>query len=69
MKNRFAYFSKMEIILWSVSVFFIVSSFCFFDRESYLTLIASLIGVTSLIFNAKGSLIGLKPTSPSTIHF
>ena len=29
-----------------------------FDRENYLTLIASLIGVTSLIFNAKGNPIG-----------
>ena len=58
MKKLFAYFSKMEIILWSVSAFFIVSSFCIFDRESYLTLIASLIGVTSLIFNAKGNPIG-----------
>ena len=58
MKKLIAYFSKMEIILWSVSVFFIVFSFCIFDRESYLTLIASLIGVTSLIFNAKGNPIG-----------
>ena len=58
MKKLFAYFSKMELILWSVSVIFIVSSFCIFDRESYLTLIASLIGVTSLIFNAKGNPVG-----------
>ena len=58
MKKLFAYFSKMEIILWSVSVFLIVLSFCIFDRESYLTLFASLIGVTSLIFNAKGNPIG-----------
>ena len=48
----------MEIILWSISVFFIVLSFCIFDRESYLTLMASLIGVTSLIFSAKGNPIG-----------
>ena len=48
----------MELILWSVSVIFIVVSFCIFDRESYLTLVASLIGVTSLIFNAKGNPIG-----------
>ena len=48
----------MELILWSVSVIFIILSFCIFDRESYLTLIASLIGVTSLIFNAKGNPIG-----------
>jgi nicotinamide mononucleotide transporter PnuC len=33
-------------------------SFCFFDRESYLTLTASLVGVTSLIFNAKGNPVG-----------
>ena len=58
MKKVFAYFSKMEIILWSVSVIFIILSFCIFDRESYLTLIASLIGVTSLVFNAKGNPIG-----------
>ena len=48
----------MELILWSVSVIFIVLSFCIFDRENCLTLIASLIGVTSLIFNAKGNPIG-----------
>ena len=58
MKKLFAYFSKMELILWSVSVIFIILSFCIFDRESYLTLVASLIGVTSLIFNAKGNPIG-----------
>ena len=58
MKKLFAYFSKMELILWSVSVIFIIVSFCIFDRESYLTLVASLIGVTSLIFNAKGNPVG-----------
>lgn len=49
------YFKKQEIILWSSSVIIILVSFCIFDRESYLTLAASLIGVTSLIFNAKGN--------------
>ncbi len=58
MKKLTTYFSKPELILWSVSVFFTVLSFCIFDRENYLTLIASLIGVTSLIFNAKGNPIG-----------
>jgi len=58
MKKLFAYFSKMELVLWSVSVAFIVLSFCIFDRENHLTLIASFIGVTSLIFNAKGNSIG-----------
>lgn len=55
MKN---YFSKAELILWTSSVLLIVGSFCLFDRENYLTLSASLIGVTSLIFNAKGNPFG-----------
>ncbi len=52
------YFSKTEIALWSVSVLFIIVSFFIFDGEGYLTLFASLIGVTSLIFNAKGNPFG-----------
>ena len=52
------YFSRAERLLWGLSVVFIVGSFCAFDRENYLTLAASLIGVTSLIFNAKGNPIG-----------
>lgn len=52
------YFSKQEILLWRFSVIMIVASFCVFDRENYLTLSASLIGVTSLIFNAKGNPFG-----------
>ncbi len=55
MKN---YFSKVEIVLWSSSVFLIIVSFGVFDQENYLTLAASLIGVTSLIFNAKGNPFG-----------
>ena len=52
------YFSKAEIALWCASVALIVLSFGLFDRENYLTLLASLIGVTSLIFNAKGNPFG-----------
>lgn len=52
------YFSRAERLLWGLSVVFIVGSCCVFDRENYLTLAASLIGVTSLIFNAKGNPIG-----------
>ena len=55
MKN---YFSKLELGLWLSSVGLILGSFCLFDRENYLTLLASLIGVTSLIFNAKGNPFG-----------
>ena len=52
------YFSKEEIILWVTSVMVIIISFCIFDRINYMTLCASLIGVTSLIFNAKGNPFG-----------
>lgn len=52
------YFSKAEIVLWISSVTAIIGSFCVFDRTNYMTLCASLIGVTSLIFNAKGNPFG-----------
>ena len=52
------YFTKFEIILWSFSILSIIISFFVFDRSNYLTLCASLIGVTSLIFCAKGNPVG-----------
>ncbi len=55
LKKVFRYFTKLEITLWCASVILIVTSFLIFDRENFLTLIASLIGVTSLIFAAKGN--------------
>ena len=55
MKN---YFTKAELILWGSSVTLILAAFLIFDRVNYMTLAASLIGVTSLIFNAKGNPIG-----------
>lgn len=58
MLRFFNCFSKAEIALWLFSVMAIVVSFCAFDRTNYMTLCASLIGVTSLIFNAKGNPFG-----------
>lgn len=58
MKHLKHYFNRQEKALWSASVLLIVVSFCIFDRENWLTLAASLIGVTSLIFNAKGNPFG-----------
>lgn len=58
MNKIFHYFSKLELSLWGTSVFFIVLSFGFFDRTNYMTLVASLIGVTSIIINAKGNPLG-----------
>jgi nicotinamide riboside transporter PnuC len=58
MSKLINYFSKTEIILWISSVSGIILSFSVFDRANYMTLSASLIGVTSLIFNAKGNPFG-----------
>jgi len=58
MKKLLSYFSKGEVVLWFSSLFLITASFLLFDREGYLTLVASLIGATSLIFCAKGNPIG-----------
>lgn len=58
MKKISSYFSTLELLLWSVSVLLTVCAFIIFDRQNYLTLAASLIGITSLIFNAKGNPIG-----------
>ncbi len=52
------YFSKTDIIMWTASVILIIISFCIFDKKNFMTLLSSLIGVTSLIFNAKGNPIG-----------
>lgn len=52
------YFTQGERMLWGMSVTFIAVSFLIFDRGNFLTLAASLVGVTSLIFNAKGNPFG-----------
>lgn len=57
-KNPLHYFTKLEITLWCSSVFVIVASFFLFRQENVLTLISSLVGITSLIFCAKGNPIG-----------
>ena len=58
LKSLFRYFSKGEILLWGVSVLLICVTFFIFDGVNNLNFAASLVGVTSLIFNAKGNPIG-----------
>ena len=58
MKKLTAYFSRGELALWGGSMGLILAAFLVFDRVNYMTLAASLIGVTSLIFNAKGNPVG-----------
>lgn len=57
-KSLLFYFSKGEIMLWCLSIMLIIISFLVFDRENYLTLTASVVGATALIFNAKGNPAG-----------
>lgn len=58
MKSLRGYFTKAEIVLRCASVGLIIASFCVFERSEYMTLAASLIGVTSLLLNAKGNPLG-----------
>ena len=58
MKKLFSYFTRFEITLWVSSVLFITVAFLLFDRSNCLSFIASLVGATALIFNAKGNPIG-----------
>ena len=58
MKKLTAYFSRSELALWGSSAGLILLSFFLFDRVNFMTLAASLIGTTSLIFNAKGNPMG-----------
>lgn len=55
LKRLNRYFTTFEKILWISSVVLIVLSYIIFDNTDALTLIASVIGVTSLILGAKGN--------------
>ena len=52
------YFKRREIAIWATSTLAVVAAFCIFDRTSYLNLAASLVGVSALIFCAKGNPLG-----------
>ena len=53
------YFSNAEKVLWTASVCLIVGAYIAFGSRSPLNLVASLIGVTSLLFAAKGNPVGM----------
>ncbi len=58
-KTLFNGFTKSDIAVWGLSAGLVLLSFLIFDRSNYLSLISSLIGVTSLIFCAKGNPVGM----------
>ena len=57
-KNPFCDLSKFELGLWLFSLVIVTLSFLLAPARDYLTLAASLIGVTALIFVAKGYVLG-----------
>lgn len=50
--------NRFERILWLVSVTVIITSFVLTKNSDYLTLLASIIGATALLFLAKGNVLG-----------
>ena len=58
MKNPFRDLTGFELRLWLISLTAVTVSFLLSPSTDYLTLTASLIGVTALIFVAKGYVIG-----------
>lgn len=48
------HFTTGELLLWGLSVPAIIVSFLIFDRDSWVTLAASIIGVTSFDIQCKG---------------
>lgn len=69
MKKVFGYFSIAEAALWSASVAAITISFFVFDRTNILAFAASLVGVTALIFVAKGNPVGQALTIAFSIMY
>lgn len=57
-KRFFTYFTPFERWLWLGSVITILFSFFLGENSYFLTLVASLVGVSALIFIAKGNVIG-----------
>ena len=57
-KNPFSDLTKFEILLFSSSLFVITLSFLLTKEKNILSLIASLIGATALIFVSKGYVLG-----------
>ncbi len=57
-KSLLQYFTPFEWALWGSSIFFILLSFLLSGDFYPVTLLASLVGVSALIFLAKGNVIG-----------
>ena len=56
--NPFKLFTKFELGLWGASLLAVFLSFIIPSEKDWLSLSASLIGVTALIYNARGNVMG-----------
>ncbi len=57
-KKTYLGLSLIDILIWLISVLLVVLAFCLFDRANVMNLAASLVGVTALIYVAKGNPTG-----------
>ena len=58
LKRVITYFTRLEWTIWLSSMVLIVVSFIFTPEKDYFSLASSLIGVTALIYSAKGNPFG-----------
>ena len=56
--NPFSLLNRFEWGLWSASVIAVIICFMFVPEKEFLSLVASLVGVTALVFLAKGHILG-----------
>lgn len=56
--NPFSLLNRFEWGLWSASVVAVIICFMFVPEKEFLSLFASLVGVTALVFLAKGHILG-----------
>lgn len=58
MKNTFKVLNLKEIILWIISLVVVISSYLLSGQYQLITILAPIVGVTCLIFVAKGHILG-----------
>ena len=58
MNKLIKYFTKTEWAIWLSSIGLIIVSFIFSPTKDYLSFVSSLVGVTALIYSAKGNPFG-----------
>lgn len=56
--NPFKLFNKFELTLWGISLLTVFMSFIIPAEKDWISLFASLVGVTALIYNARGNVMG-----------